>query len=403
MPAAAPLQILMFRHPDDAEVARYETAVVRAFQGGKEAGEYLATGEDLGIQLELFSDTPPQAAPETLDTFCHTLVVVFADQAFLSRSEAALWDWLASCWTHTDASNGRHLMLVVAMDERQGRAFTAKRPELEALQLLQVYGLGEYAIRPAMLALRMLHECRVLLATALPTNNGHRPGYLKLFISHAKIDGLPLAHALKHQIESTGWLEDFYDVDDLPAGRNWQRELEQGVGSSLIIMLRTEAYDGRHWCRQEVLWADEYATPAVLVDARTNLNHPAGILPFERVPTVRIPDGNLLRILFLALREGLRFLHFTRRIQEMKQIGTLPTPLELRVFSFPPSMSALLRACGSLSNSTEPATTPRWILYPDPPLRSGLYEAAEALVQSYAPNGTLLLTPNTLAATGDTP
>lgn len=403
MPAAAPLQILMFRHPDDAEVPRYENAVVRAFQGGKEAGEYLATGEDLGIQLELFSDTPPQAAPETLDAFCHTLVVVFADQVFLSKSSVALWDWLVSCWTHTDASNGRHLMLVVAMDERQGRAFTAKRPELEALQLLLVYDLGEYAIRPAMLALRILHECRVLLATALPTTNGHRPGYLKLFISHAKIDGLPLAHALKHQIESTGWLEDFYDVDDLPAGRNWQRELEQGVGSSLIIMLRTEAYDGRRWCRQEVLWADEYATPAVLVDARTSLNHPAGILPFERVPTVRIPDGNLLRILFLALREGLRFLHFTRRVQEMKQSGMLPSPLELRVFSFPPSMSALLRACGSLSNSTEPATTPRWILYPDPPLRSGLYEAAQALVQSYAPDGTLLLTPNTLAATRGTP
>jgi TIR domain len=403
MPAAAPLQILMFRHPDDADVTRYENAVVRVFQGGKEAGEYLATGEDLGIQLKLFSDTPPKAARETLDGFCHTLVVVFADQAFDTKGSAAFWDWLVNCWMHAGASNGRHLMLVVAMDERQGRAFTVKRPELEAIQLLQTHSLGEYAIRPAMLALRILHECRVLLATALPSTNGHTPGYLRLFISHAKMDSLPLAHALKHHIESTGWLEDFYDVDDLPAGRDWQRELERGVGSSLIIMLRTEAYDGRHWCRQEVLWADEYATPAVLVDARTNLNHPAGILPFERVPTVRIPDGNLLRILFLALREGLRFLHFARRVAEMKRSGTVPDPTELRVFSFPPSMSALLRACRSLTDSTAPATTARWILYPDPPLRSGIYEAAQALVQSYAPVGTRLLTPNTLAATGGTP
>jgi hypothetical protein len=403
MPAAAPLQILMFRHPDDAEVARYENAVVRAFQGGKEAGEYLATGEDLGIQLELFSDTPPQPAPETLDAFCHTLVVIFADQALLSRSEATLWDWLVSCWKHTDVSNGRHLMLVVAMDERAGRAFIARRRELEPIQLLQTHSLGEHAIRPAMLALRILHECRVLLATALPNADGHRPGYLRLFISHAKVDGLPLAHALKHQIEATRWLEKFYDVDDLPAGLNWQRELERGVGSSLIIMLRTEAFDGRHWCRQEVLWADEYATPAVLVDARTNLNHPAGILPFERLPTVRIPDGNLLRILFLALREGLRFLHFARRVEEMKQSGTIAHATELRVFAFSPSMSAILRACRVLSESTAPTTTPRWILYPDPPLRSGLYEAAQALVETYAPARTRLLTPNTIAATGNAP
>jgi hypothetical protein len=168
-------------------------------------------------------------------------------------------------------------------------------------------------------------------------------------------------------------------------------------------MLRTEAYDGRYWCKQEVLWADEYATPAVLVDARTSLDHPAGILPFERVPAVRIPDGNLLRILFLALREGLRFLYFARRVEEMKKGGALPAPVVLRVFSFPPSMSALLRACRALCESLEPATTPRIILYPDPPLRSGLHEAALALVQMYGPPGARLVTPNTLAATAGRP
>jgi len=143
-----------------------------------------------------------------------------------------------------------------------------------------------------------------------------------------------LAYALKHQIEVLGWLEDFYDVDDLPAGRNWQRELERGVGSSLLIMLRTEVYDGRHWCKQEVLWADEYATPAVLVEARTGLNHPAGSLPFDRIPTVRIPDGNLLRILFLALREGLRFLLFSRRVEEMKKTEPYPRRLNCGYFPF---------------------------------------------------------------------
>jgi hypothetical protein len=130
-------------------------------------------------------------------------------------------------------------------------------------------------------------------------------------------------------------------------------------------MVRPEAYDGRRWCQQEVHWADEYATPAVLFDARTSLNHPAGTLPFDRVPTVRIPDGNLVRILFLAPREGLRFLLFARRVERMKQEGELPTPVELRVFSFPPSMSALLRACRSLAQSPE---ANRMILYPDPPL-----------------------------------
>jgi hypothetical protein len=83
----------------------------------------------------------------------------------------------------------------------------------------------------------------------------------------------------------------------------------------------------------------------VLVEARTALKHPSGVLPFDRIPTVRIPDGNLIRVLFLALREGLRFLHFMRRVEQMKESGDLPSSVELRVFSYPPSMSALLGTC----------------------------------------------------------
>jgi len=402
MPATAPLQILLFRHTGDTDTSAYEEAIVRAFQGGKAASGYLSIGEDdLGIQLEFFSAAPQleSGVGQTLDSFCHTLTVVLIDRALLADGGDALWDWVAECWNHTTASNGRHEMVGVAMDERLGDAFAKKRPQLSSLQLLQVHQLGERAIRAATLAMRVLHLSRVVLAGGLPTVSNHPKGHLRLFISHAKIDGLPLAHALKREIEALGWLRDFYDVDDLPPGCDWQRELEQGVGSSLIVMLRTEVYDSRYWCQQEVLWADEYATPAVLVDARTGLNHPAGVLPFDRVPTVRIPDGNLVRILFLAMREGLRFLHFMRRVEEMKRSGTLPSPVELRVFSYPPSMSALLRACRLLANSKEPTGTPRMLLYPDPPLRAGVYEAAQALVASYAP-GTRLVTPNTLAATG---
>jgi TIR domain-containing protein len=394
MPKTAPLQLLLFRHPEDRDALPYEEAMARAFQGGKDAGGYLATGEDLGLQLELFATAPQRAAAATLDGFCHTMTVVLVDGELLRRGDDALWDWLAACWTATTNSKGRHAMLAVAIDERAGDAFSRKRPELATLQLLQVHDLGERAIRPTMLALRLLHQCRMLLVAALPGHD-QKPGHLRLFISHAKMDGLPLAHALKHQIEALKWLEDFYDADDLPAGCDWQLELERGVGSSLIVMLRTEGYDGRPWCQQEVLWADEYATPAVLVDARTNLNHPAGTLPFDRAPSVRIPDGNLVRVLFLALREGLRFLLFMRRVEQMKQEGELPSPVDLRVFSFPPSMPALLRACQSLANSKE---TRRLILYPDPPLRSGQYEAAQALVSVYAP-GASLVTPQTLAAT----
>jgi hypothetical protein len=61
-----------------------------------------------------------------------------------------------------------------------------------------------------------------------------------------------------------------------------------------------------------------------------------------------------MRVLFLALREGLRFLYFARIVEEMKRTKVLPDPVELRVFCFPPSMRALLKACQSLSSAKPP-------------------------------------------------
>jgi hypothetical protein len=390
------LQLLLFRHPDDTDVTRFEDAILQAFQGGKQGGHYFSTGDDLGIQCQAFSGTPPVSPDQILGQTSHTLAVVLVDRALLDKTDESFWDWVSAFWSFIDSSGGQHGIMVVPMEERLGHAFGRRRKELQTVQVCDLHEFGEWAIRPAILALRLIHEARILLTDALPASHDHKSGHLRLFISHAKMDGLPLAHALRHQIKELKWLKDFYDVDDLPPGRNWEKELEKGVGSSLIIILRTDVYDNRPWCQQEVYWADEYATPAVLVEARTALNHPSGLLPLERVPSVRIPDGNLIRIVFLALREGLRFLLFLRLIEQMKKDGFLPDAHLIRVFSYPPSMPALLRACKWMSQAKSPAGTQKFIVYPDPPLRAGIYEAAHALVQAYAPKGTELVTPNTL-------
>jgi len=101
-----------------------------------------------------------------------------------------------------------------------------------------------------------------------------------------------------------------------------------------------------------------------------------------------------MRVLYLAVREGLRFLLFARRVEEMKRVNELPSGAALRAFSFQPSIPALLRACRALAREAGP----RYILYPDPELDTGAYEAARALVAAEAP-GTVLATPNTLVTT----
>lgn len=402
MTAMAPLQVVVFRHPDDHDTASFEKAVLQAYQGGTEGGGYGAVGDDLGVQAALYTSTPVSAPTLLLDSFAHTLIVVLVDKNLLELYPTAFWGWLTNAWNHIDAtaSAGRHGLLIVPMEERQTKELIAKAPALGSLQMASVQSYGEDALRPAMLALHTVHVCRCLLATALPETavHGQPAGFLRLFISHAKVDGLPLAQALRHQVMTIPWLKGFYDADDLPSSGNWKKDLESAVASSLIVMLRTEAYDGRTWCQNEVWWADEYATPAVVVEARTGLNFRGSVLPVDRLPVVRIPDGNLFRVLFLALREGLRYLHFMRRITLLKAQGRLPNPVELRVFSSAPSMMALLRAAHSLTAAKIASGVTPLIIYPDPVLRTGVYEAAAALVATHAPAGTLLRTPETLAS-----
>src|SRR6266478_2488706 len=146
MASLAPLQLVLFRHGNDLDVVPYEEAIAKAFQGGKDAGGYLATGEDLGIQLEIFSTTPKLSVPEVIDSFCHTLTLVLIDRALLETTDDALWNWLEECWSLIKSSDGRHAMIAVSMDERVGRQFSQKRLALGSLQLLQVDKLGERAI-----------------------------------------------------------------------------------------------------------------------------------------------------------------------------------------------------------------------------------------------------------------
>jgi len=389
-----PLQLIIFRG-DDVEIAPYEEALVRALQGGKDAGSYLATGDDLGIQLRLFSNAPKFSPAESLSGFCHTVVLVFIDRTLIKKASKKFWNWIRKYYREVQASSDRCTLVPFALEEQSARAFTEKAGDLQYAQVVIASSFGEPAVRPAIAALNALHHCRMQLSNSIGTIANNPATNLTLFISHAKADGLPLAQALLHQIAALG-LTTFYDAKDIPAGSFWPEELERGVGNSVIIILRTNIYESRPWCQQEVKWADEYATPAVLVDARTSLTYGATTLPLDRAPSVRIPDGNLFRILFVALRESLRFMLFVVRVTQMKRNGDLSEDCEVKAFSFQPSMAALLRACNSLATSAAPQ---KMIIYPDPPLRAGLYEAANALVNEAAP-GTKLVTPETISAMG---
>lgn len=387
MATKPPLQVLIVRHSKDIDYVSLEDAIERAFKGGSQTGGYVASGEDLGTDLRIFSGVPALGVPVAtcMDSACHTVVIVLAGPGLVG--EKPLLDFISECWVHARKSNGAHTVLIITPDDRLGDDLRKAAPPLSTNQTASLEQLGERALRPALGAIRALHEARRCLARALV--GGAQPAFLTIFISHAKIDGLPLASSLKHLIDEVPWLKSFYDARDLAPESDWEAALEQAATSSMLVILRTDIYEHRYWCQREALWAEETAAPTVLVEARPGLSYAAGQLPLERMPSVRIPDGNLFRVLNAALRESLRYLLFQRKIKEMIVSGAIASSTEVIPFSYPPSMAALLRACAQLK------TPNALIIYPDPPLRRGVYEAAVALVQSIAPQ-VRLVTPSSL-------
>ncbi len=187
-------------------------------------------------------------------------------------------------------------------------------------------------------------------------------GALRLFISHAKIDGIPMAlslvamlRRLREAAGSDGSFEYFYDVEHIPLGARWQKTLEDAATTSLVIALRTDEYENRPWCQLEYLWAESSRMPILVVDLRTEPYHDSARLPFDAAPVVRMHDGNVIRIVLHALASHLRALRI--HIQADDNCEVLPHK---------PSIYSLSTACEALDARN--VTADAKVAYPNPRL-----------------------------------
>lgn len=334
------------------------------------------------FELRVFSTPPAGDAASWLDQTLHCLVVVLIDERILQ--DGSLLHWLRAAGQHLRQEPGRHALIPVPFSDELNEKWQAEE-HLSRYQVLLWYTLGEEAERADKLALRVLNSMVRLLATAVFKAPEWK---LRVFVSHAKLDGLYLAKSVRHFIENEKWLNKFYDADDIEPGLLWDDQLRQGVRSSIVLVLRTDAYDRRFWCRSEVRWAEFFGVPAVVVDARSGLAFPASDLPFEGAQMVRVPDGNLPRIMFAVLRTALQSMLFQRSVRQLRTEALLPEQDEtLRLLPVVPGIAAIVRACDDLRDAPKGS---RFVVYPDPPLRDGLLQAAKVMTERV---GARLLTP----------
>ena len=350
--------------------------------------------ESLGetFEMRVFSAAPEVVAPEWLEATLHGVVVALVDEALLE--DKLLVAWLEACAEHVNGSDDRHSLMVVPIHEGVQQHWFAASAAFTVRQVKAWSALAtEEAGRLDQLALLVLDQLVRSVATPIYRNDDWQ---LRVFISHAKLDGFQLAQSLRHYLEQQKWLKTFYDADHIRLGEDWQKALSKGVANSVLLVLRTDQYDRRFWCRQEVRWAEVFGVPCVVVDARSGLVHPATDLALDAAPTVRVPDGNLVRALFAVQQSALRSLLFRRRALELRRLDLLPASSDrVKLVAVAPTISAVDYACRQFPEASGTETEARWLLYPDPPLREALEGAAQALADKV---GARLGTPQQVLA-----
>ncbi|MFL4468362.1 toll/interleukin-1 receptor domain-containing protein [Tateyamaria armeniaca] len=371
-----PLQVILC-HKDGGDTLR--RAIQSGFRG--QGTGYLSGGDDLNVPIRRLTAAPPSSASALLSGPLHTLLVVLIDKAL--TEDTALLQFINDASSLIEQTDPQNALLLIDIDGSFD-AFCEGAPDASWSQAIQARDLGEDAVQSTVATLIALN----LATQAVTRGTALVPDKLQFFVSHAKIDGQPLARTLADQIKRLPGFAGFYDADDIAPGTNWKKVLQQGVQDSVLIVLRSKAFEGRVWCLQEVHWAEEFGSPIVVVDLLHDLIHPPSQLNLGQNFSIRVPDGNIYRIIFIALREGLRArLHF-RTVQAFVDTGILPTG-DLRVLVRRPTMLSLFAACKAMNGGT--------IVYPDPALSDGEFHAAAAIVAA-ADEDIALTTPQTIMA-----
>ena len=145
-----------------------------------------------------------------------------------------------------------------------------------------------------------IYDCLIRYMKDMPQDK------LKLFISHAKRDGLVVAENLRNSLRSKTKLDSFFDKNDIIEGVDFEKQIKENVKSSLLMVLDSDAYGTRQWCQKEILCAKKYGVPIVVVDMHSDVI--TRTFPYMgNVPSVRLNDDNLDTAISLLLRTGLRY------------------------------------------------------------------------------------------------
>ena len=359
-------------------------------------------GARIPVRFGPISPTGGPAGPVSLKDADRNIVVVLLDRKMSLQAgpNAARERWeevVLQLKEECDLFPQKNVFLPVAVD---ARAFdlsdTKEFPKTSCVRLEYLSGIDRerhMTLHIATRALRLLQNSNGAVSGVADTIPS---APINIFVSHAKKD-LPQGYAdgpvkaiLAKLVQ--GPVEAWYDAAKIDAGANFEKALKDGVqGTTVLIVVLSDTWSLREWCRREILMAKKYRAPIIVVGALQDgcdrlfpyvgncvtVQWRAATLPEPKLGDGTTPDWwggyrsqlqseDADRAIVAALTEALRCQCDLLYIETLKSEGDV-------VLGSPPEALTI--------NDLEFQDTNR-IWYPDPPLGQ---EELEALSPKFPP------------------
>lgn len=221
---------------------------------------------------------------------------------------------------------------------------------LKGVSFTRAHLQADESCRRAFVVRRIVIElCRYLLNLEAPHDETSAP--VRLFLSHTKLD-LAVEPRVTQQLidylKADQPVEAWVDSGDIPGGSEFAKEIKKGVEQTSLLVVLTDQYATREWCRKEVLLAKQHQRPVAVINALNN--HEVRSFPYlGNVPVIRW-DGSSQSAVDLVLKETLRNLHTSLVLNSARQNDD-------QIFLQPPELATLV---GLPTGTT--------VLYADPPI-----------------------------------
>lgn len=296
----------------------------------------------------------------------HVAVVLLVDDSMVIHREK--WDDYLQQLAGLDNGNAQLRIYPVAITKR---AFSVS-DVINDKNFIRVFEKETTEQKARFLTITLAHEfCRLILGfqRADDAKKDSLPR-LKLFLSHSKADGVEITKLLKYWIQEFTGLQAFFDATDIPPGESFVEAINKGVGNSSLLVIQTDIFSTREWCRAEVLEAKKHNRPVVVVNALDQGEFRS--FPYmSNVPVVRWKSENaaafsglIERIILAVLLETLRHAYQERLIDH--QLKTLlASNHDYRLLRNAPELLDLVNTDGDSADAGQN------YIYPDPPLGHG--------------------------------